>query len=181
MKNLFLVRHCKGAGEESSVPLTEAEYNQARELASYMSGLDIDVLISSPSLRAIHSLKPTASQLRKPIVLDERMEERLLNVCDLADGMKQFAQLFNHAAFEMKDEPSGLSVLSNALNKQANNVAVMTNRHEVSILLNHFGIEDNVQGEDASYIDVFVIRCKVNQLSVERVWSCGQSLELLHT
>ncbi|TVX92029.1 histidine phosphatase family protein [Paenibacillus agilis] len=187
MKNLFLIRHCQGAGEEPLIPLTAEGYNQANKLASCMSELDIDVLISSPSLHAIHRLKPTAAQLRKPIVIDERIEERLLTICDSSEGMEQLAQLFTYSAFERIDEPtkgatsvSGLSILSNALDTQADNVAVMTNGHEVSHLLNHFGKEDDVREEGTSYMDVFVIRYRANQLSLERVWSCGQTLELLH-
>ncbi|WP_051217123.1 histidine phosphatase family protein [Paenibacillus assamensis] len=188
MNNLFIIRHCYGAGKEPSTPLTAEENEQAKQLASFMNGLNIDVLISSPSLRSIHSLQPTAIQLRKPIVIDERMEERLLAICHSKEGMKKFVQLFGHAAFKSKEASteqttsfSGLSVLSNALNKQANNVAVMTSRHEVSTLLNYFDIEEDARGEGTSYMDIFVIRCKAEQLSVERVWSCGQSRELLPT
>ncbi|MBD8498815.1 histidine phosphatase family protein [Paenibacillus arenosi] len=188
MNNLFIIRHGYGAGEEASTPLTEEENEQAKQLASCMNELNVDVLISSPSLRTIHSLQPTAIQLRKPIVIDERMEEWLLAISHSAAGMKQLAQLFTHEACRSKEESigratlaRGVSVLSNALNKQANNVAVMTSRHEISALLGYFDIEEDVRGENTSYMDIFVIRCKAEQLSLERVWSCGQALELLPT
>src|SRR5690606_39892183 len=57
-KNIFVVRHCKAAGQHPEAKLTRQGINQALSLVSFFSNYDIDRIISSPYTRAIQSITP---------------------------------------------------------------------------------------------------------------------------
>ncbi|CAM3148907.1 histidine phosphatase family protein [Paenibacillus sediminis] len=58
MKTLYLIRHCKAKGQEPDADLTLEGELQAEALSNFLIDKPIDLIISSPFLRAIHSIKP---------------------------------------------------------------------------------------------------------------------------
>jgi 2,3-bisphosphoglycerate-dependent phosphoglycerate mutase len=79
-KTLYIVRHCKAAGQQPEATLTVDGHVQAEQLAEKLAALPIERIISSPFVRAKQSIAPLAERLGLPIVTDTRLAERVLAV-----------------------------------------------------------------------------------------------------
>lgn len=60
----------------TDLPLTEKGHQQAQQLAEKTSQLELDMIVSSPMLRARQTAEPTAKALGLPILTDERLIEQ---------------------------------------------------------------------------------------------------------
>lgn len=82
MTTLILVRHAQSAPDRSlperDWPLSERGRQQAAELAPTLAELGVDVLASSPFVRAVATLKPYADAAGLEIAIDEDLRERSL-------------------------------------------------------------------------------------------------------
>ncbi len=78
MKELYIIRHCQAEGQEPNAPLTELGRQQAERLATQLSSIPLDRIVSSPYVRAIKTIEPLAHQIQIPIHTDERLIERVL-------------------------------------------------------------------------------------------------------
>ena len=78
---LYLVRHAKAgsrhdfAGDDRLRPLTSNGQLQARALAESLVGAGVKALISSPYVRCVDTLQPTALLIGEPVALDECLAE----------------------------------------------------------------------------------------------------------
>jgi len=78
---LYLVRHGKAGsrsdfhGDDRLRPLSPAGYRQAQALADTLVSAGVKTLISSPFLRCIETLQPTARAIGATIVVDNRLAE----------------------------------------------------------------------------------------------------------
>ncbi|MDE8562486.1 histidine phosphatase family protein [Anoxybacillus rupiensis] len=77
-KRLYIVRHCKAAGQEFTAPLTEEGEQQTNELVHFFADKPIDRIVSSPYVRAVQTIEPLARQRNLSIERDERFGERVL-------------------------------------------------------------------------------------------------------
>ena len=59
---LYIVRHCKAAGQQPEAALTANGRLQAVQLAEQFAALPIERIISSPFLRAKQSIAPLAER-----------------------------------------------------------------------------------------------------------------------
>ncbi|MFC7442215.1 histidine phosphatase family protein [Laceyella putida] len=78
MTEIFLVRHCQAAGQEREARLTQQGIEQAQQLAEFFAAVEIEHIVSSPYVRAVDSIKPTARKKGLSIHTDERLVERKL-------------------------------------------------------------------------------------------------------
>jgi 2,3-bisphosphoglycerate-dependent phosphoglycerate mutase len=82
MTTLILVRHAQSAPDpaqpERDWPLSEVGREQAADLAPVLKELGVDVLTSSPFVRAVATLQPYADAAGLPIAIDEDLRERAL-------------------------------------------------------------------------------------------------------
>lgn len=60
----------------TDLPLTGVGIAQAEALAEKTAGLRVDVILSSPMLRAIQTAKPTADRFGLPVLVDARLIEQ---------------------------------------------------------------------------------------------------------
>lgn len=60
----------------TDLPLTEEGLRQARELSGKVKDLQIDLIISSPMIRALHMAKILSEGCGAPIIVDERLIEQ---------------------------------------------------------------------------------------------------------
>lgn len=81
---LFLVRHCESTGQNASAPLTAVGQTQAIHLADHLERLGVDLLVSSPYIRAQQSVAPLAQRLGLAVETDARLAERVLSTEPLA-------------------------------------------------------------------------------------------------
>jgi len=91
---LYLVRHCRAAGQAPEAPLTAEGLAQAERLADVLARLAPDRIVSSPFRRAVQSVEPLAARLNLPIELDDRLRERLLTTAP-GDWLEQFRRSFD--------------------------------------------------------------------------------------
>jgi len=93
-KTIYLVRHCEAKGQEREASLTEKGLIQAKNLKILFKDKEIHKVISSPFVRAIDSITPTARVLDLPIQQDERLSERILSTKNLFDWKEKLARTF---------------------------------------------------------------------------------------
>ena len=110
MKTLFLVRHAKSSRDDPSLPdrqrqLDDRGRNDASKMGKRLTdrGVDPDLLMSSPALRALTTAQLIADEIgykRKDIVVDERLyasssDNLLTMICALDDRLDR-VMLFGH-------------------------------------------------------------------------------------
>jgi 8-oxo-dGTP diphosphatase len=101
---LYLVRHGKAGsrsdfhGDDRMRPLSPAGYRQARALADALTSAGVKSLISSPYLRCIETLQPTARALGAIIAIDDRLSEGRSGVdaLDLLETLSDAAAICSH-------------------------------------------------------------------------------------
>ena len=93
-KTLYIVRHCKAAGQQPEATLTVDGHVLAERLAEKLAALPIERIISSPFVRAKQSIAPLAERLGLPIVTDKRLAERVLAAGDIPDWLAALRSSF---------------------------------------------------------------------------------------
>ena len=78
-RRLLLIRHCESSGHEPNSELTERGLGQARALAEFLSGKEVDVIVSSAYKRAQQSIEPFAAATGPAVRIDPRLNERTLS------------------------------------------------------------------------------------------------------
>jgi phosphohistidine phosphatase SixA len=78
---LYLVRHAKAGsrhdfkGDDRLRPLSQNGRRQSQALATHLVAAGVTTLISSPYLRCIQTLRPTAKAIDATVEIDERLAE----------------------------------------------------------------------------------------------------------
>lgn len=101
---LYLVRHAKAgsrhnfAGDDRLRPLTDNGRMQAKALAKALAGAGVHTLISSPYLRCIETLQPTARLIGGSVSTDERLGEgrSYLAIVELIEAQADGTALCSH-------------------------------------------------------------------------------------
>lgn len=80
--NLYVVRHCQTNSNKNKLfngrndeDINEYGIEQAKELKEHIKSLDIDLIVSSPLIRAVHTAKIVNPNSSK-IIIDDRIIER---------------------------------------------------------------------------------------------------------
>jgi len=94
----YLVRHAHapwpgpgGGTEDGDRPLSAAGRTAAETLAGSLARHPIDLIVSSPSLRAVQTVRPLADLLRLPVVIEPDLRERRLGDEEVA-GTQAFRE-----------------------------------------------------------------------------------------
>jgi phosphohistidine phosphatase len=108
MKSLFLVRHAKASRDDPSLadrdrPLNKRGLNDAPAMGKRLAKQAVNLIVSSPALRALTTAQLFADQLglaRQSIVIDERIyattaDELLALIHEVDDG-HDCVMLFGH-------------------------------------------------------------------------------------
>jgi 8-oxo-dGTP diphosphatase len=101
---LYLVRHAKAGsrrnfdGNDKLRPLSPAGQRQARALATRLAGRGVKSLISSPYVRCIETLQPTADAIGLAVAIDECLGEGrdYVEVLELIASLPDGAVLCSH-------------------------------------------------------------------------------------
>lgn len=177
MTMLYLVRHCRAAGQEPDAPLTPEGEAQAVALADLFAPLGIDRIVSSPYRRALASVEPLAARLGLPIETDDRLVERVLSGAPVADWRERLRASFGDPALCLPGGESGAAALARgraaleqARRTGAERVVVVTHGNMLSLLLadldgrEGFGAWERLSNPDAFQVDVG------EPAQVTRVW-----------
>ncbi|WP_435169352.1 histidine phosphatase family protein [Paenibacillus glycanilyticus] len=178
MKHVYIVRHCKAAGQEPDAPLSETGIRQAEELADFFSGREVDIILSSPFERAFRTIAPLAGRLGVDIATDDRLTERVLSGANHADWREMLRLTYEdpdllYEGGESSNEAASraVNVVTEALNSGKNNIVIVSHGNLISLLLKHF---DNRIGfeewEVMSNPDVFQLTFPAGKPSIQRIW-----------
>ncbi|WP_309118312.1 histidine phosphatase family protein [Paenibacillus sp.] len=179
MKTIYLIRHCKAAGQEAEAPLTEEGMKQAERLAEALAGKGIQKIVSSPFRRAVRSVEPLSRRLGIDAAVDERLSERVLSGRDLPDWMEHLRRSFEEMDVALEGGESSrrateraLAVVKELANGEANVVAAATHGNLMALLLKAFDASVGFETWKAlSNPDVYKLSFQDGDfVEMERVW-----------
>lgn len=179
MKKIYLVRHCETVTQDRESPLTEKGYNQGEQLAHFFASIPIDVIVSSPFLRARHSVEPLAHKKKLEVVEDERLTERVLSSVNLADWYEKLQETFTDLDQTYEGGESSreamkriVEVLEEIRQSDAIDVIVVTHGNILTLLLRHynhaFGFEEWKQLRNP---DVFLLESDRDGVQIRNIWN----------
>lgn len=143
-RTLFLVRHCAATGQAPDAPLTPSGELQAQALAQCLLGERIERIVSSPFVRAVHSVQPLADRLGLSVETDARLSERVLSGHAREDWRERLSESFVDFDLCLPGGESsrvamtrGVSVLHEVLDRPQRTV-IMTHGNLLTLLLHYF-------------------------------------------
>ena len=179
MKQIFLIRHCQAAGQEPEAPLTQEGIRQSNQLMDFLSDKNIDRIVSSPYKRAIDTIQPLSQAIGVPIIVDARLEERVLSSKHLENWMEllratyeNLDQIYEGGESSREAMNRGVAVIHEIMDRTDGNAVVVTHGALMSLILKHF--DDSVGFEEWRSLtnpDVYVIRQRDGAYESERIWA----------
>jgi 2,3-bisphosphoglycerate-dependent phosphoglycerate mutase len=177
-RRIYVVRHCEAEGQPREARLTHKGVQQAAELTEFFSKIKINRIVSSPFVRAIHSVKPLAELKQIEVETDERLSERILSTKVLEDWLEKLQATYNDLNLKFDGGESTheamarvVRVVEEVLNGEAENTLIVTHGNLMSLLLKNyqsdFGFE---QWKNLSNPDVFLLEFEENEVRLKRVW-----------
>lgn len=173
-KTIYLVRHCKAAGQEPGAPLTEEGEKQARGLAGFFENKKITRIISSPYTRAIKSIEPAADRLSLQLEIDDRLAERVLSSEDLPDWMDRLKESFQDLDMKLSSGESGMEATERGmavLSSAADRTVLVTHGNLLGLMLKQideaYGYEE---WKNLSNPDVYQVEIEGDAIQVTRIW-----------
>jgi len=178
MKTIYLVRHCSAEGQAPEAALTEKGREQAKLLADFFEGIEIEQIISSPFLRARQSIEPLAARRGLSVKTDSRLEERVLAEEDMPDWMERLEESFADMELCLPGGESsrtamerGSRVINEVLSSDVSLSLIVTHGCLMTLLLKHFNPDFGFKDwQHLSNPDVFSIQIDGNKATVTRTW-----------
>lgn len=177
-KNIYIIRHCKAAGQYPEAELTEAGQEQAQELADFLKGTEINRIISSPYLRAKKTIAPFAEETGMEVEIDSRLAERTLDPNAVPDWVQWMKDSFNDLTIRDVGGESGneateriAGVINDIVESDVENTAIVTHGGMITLLLHQY--DESIgfdQWKAISNPDVYVLRVSDEQAQFERLW-----------
>lgn len=174
MKTLYLVRHCSATGQAAEAELSDTGFEQAQKLAAFFSGISIENIISSPFIRAQHSIEPTANAKDLPLTIDARLEERTLSTSDLPNWLELLEKTFLDLDLKLVGGESSREATARAIEvieEAQNNTVLVTHGNLMSLILKHF--DDSIGFEEWKSLrnpDVYTLIIDNNKSSINQLW-----------
>ena len=78
-RELLLARHCQSSGPAPDTELTELGLSQAHALTYFLSGEQVDLIVSSAYRRAQQSIEPFAIAMEATVRINHRLHDRTLS------------------------------------------------------------------------------------------------------
>lgn len=178
MKTIYVIRHCQAEGQEADAKLTELGEQQAIELAAFFKEVSVERILSSPYSRAVETIQPIAEQKKIPIVMDDRLKERVLSTSHLPDWMEKLEATFHDGTLKYDNGESSdeaieriQSVVDEVLESEANVILLVTHGNLMSLLLREY-IQDFGfhEWQQLSNPDVYVLEVNMDEKICRRVW-----------
>lgn len=148
MTTLYFVRHCRpdfSVAEDSVRPLTEEGKQDISKINRYLDDKAVDVVVSSPFVRAVDSIKPFADANGKEIIVIDGLRERANGsfVNDYEEYTKKqwedftFKKEFGESLAEVQER--NLAALAHILTKfEGKNIAVSSHITSLCTIINHY-------------------------------------------
>jgi 2,3-bisphosphoglycerate-dependent phosphoglycerate mutase len=178
-KTIYIIRHCKAAGQAPDAPLIAEGAVQATQLADQLALLPIQRIISSPFLRATQSITPLAQRLDLPITTDGRLAERILSTVDLPDWSAALQATFDDLDRRFEGGESSrtamqraVAVVSECALHAANITVLVTHGNLMTLLLKHFNQRIGfAEWQRLTNPDVYRVEFLPERAEIARVWA----------
>lgn len=162
---LYLIRHCRAAGQEPEAPLTGDGADQALRLRDRLARLPIARIVSSPFRRARDSAAPLAERLGLAVRIDHRLAERVLAAEPAEDWRDRLRHSFADPGLAWPGGESGAAAtargraaLADAMDGAPGPVAIVSHGNLLALLLHSLDGRDGFAAWAAlSNPDVFHI------------------------
>lgn len=177
-KKIYLIRHCKATGQEPLAELTNEGKEKALELVPILEKFHIDHIISSPYKRTIQTIKPFSESIGIPIIIDDKLQERVLSADPMEDWLEKLERTFierdlifsggessNYALTRIR------KVLDEVLeSKQMHHVAIASHGNILSLLINHYDSTFGyAQWQEMKNPDIFVLEQVNGIITINRI------------
>ncbi|KYG35293.1 histidine phosphatase family protein [Alkalihalobacillus trypoxylicola] len=177
-QNIYIIRHCEAEGQSPESTLTEDGFNQANDLADFLSDVEVDRVISSPFLRALQTIQPFATNKNIEIEVDHRLSERILSSMHFSDWMDKLEATFNHMDLTYKGGESSndakkrmINVIHDIVTSQSKNSVIVAHGGVISLLLHHYDQDFGFkEWKGLSNPDVYVLRLSSISSNIKRIW-----------
>ncbi|HZG16832.1 MAG TPA: histidine phosphatase family protein [Candidatus Bathyarchaeia archaeon] len=178
MKTIYIVRHCSADGQAPDAALTEKGREQAKLLADFFEGIEIEQIISSPFLRAQQSIEPLAARRGLSVKTDSRLVERVLAEGDLPDWMERLEESFADLELCLPGGESSrtameraIRIIKEVLSSDISTSLLVTHGCLMTLLLKHFNPDIGFKDwQHLSNPDVFSLHIDGSQATVKRTW-----------
>ncbi|MFC5652719.1 histidine phosphatase family protein [Paenibacillus solisilvae] len=180
MKSIYLIRHCKAEGQDSSANLTPAGRIQAETLADFLADASIDYVRSSPWVRAVDTIRPFCSARGLALHTDERLTEYVLSSEAYPDWQDKLKLAYEDPDLKFTGGEStkesmvrAIAVVEELLARQESHAAIVTHGALMSLIIRHYDKEFGIEGwKNLSNPDVYkLIVHGNNQSEIERIWT----------
>ncbi|NBD25404.1 histidine phosphatase family protein [Paenibacillus glycinis] len=178
MKTIYLIRHCKAKGQEPDAELTLEGVAQAKSLSLFLLDKQIELIISSPFLRAVHSIKPFSELTNLSVNIDSRLSERVLSSVAMADWMDRLRESFHDTDLKLQGGESsseaarrGMAVINELMDGGEHTIAVVSHGNLLALMIRNFkkdfGFDDWLAMKNP---DVYELVLDTDKHSVKRIW-----------
>jgi 2,3-bisphosphoglycerate-dependent phosphoglycerate mutase len=166
MKNIYLIRHCQAVGQEPEAPLTNQGIKDAVALIDFFRDKKIDVIYSSPFLRAVETIRPFADSVGLKVNLDDRLKERVLSSWQVDDWMAKLESSYMDLDLTFEGGESsreamrrGVECIEGIAKRPESNFIVVSHGALLSLIIKHY---DSAFGfkewKSMRNPDIFVLR-----------------------
>ena len=179
-RRLLLIRHCQSSGQTPDAELTEVGLRQAHALAGFLSGMQVDMIVSSAYRRAQQSIAPFAAASGLAIRTDHRLNERRLSESPMDNWRELIRDSFEDSDLRGPGGESAREALERAwagLNRMLGSgyrlPLAVTHGNLMALVLSSLDPSFGYKGwESLSNPDVFVLQESGDgRLMFERLWN----------
>ncbi|MEI5908713.1 histidine phosphatase family protein [Bacillus spongiae] len=178
VKKIYLVRHCQAKGQSPNASLTPLGFEQSKELSGFLLQKEVDMIISSPYLRAVDSIKPFAEKVNVQIKEDKRLSERVLSSVNHPDWLQMLKESFTdldlrYEGGESSDEAMSraIKVITDVINSPFKTTVLVTHGNLMALILKYFDSSFGFEEWRAlSNPDVYCLTFTGEEAELERVW-----------
>ncbi|ULL18993.1 histidine phosphatase family protein [Paenibacillus sp. H1-7] len=178
MTTIYIVRHCKAEGQAADAPLTGIGMNQARQLVDFFLDKQVDYMVSSPFVRAYRTIAPLAESLGMDMVLDDRLQERILSGHHHPEWRDMLRRTYDEPdlCFEGGESSRAatsriVGVVTDILAGKYANAVLVSHGNLISLLLNYYDSRFGFKEWEAlSNPDVFQLTFAHGTPALTRLW-----------
>lgn len=178
MKAIYLVRHCAAVGQAPEASLTVQGQEDSIRLIDFFRDKDIEVIITSPFVRAIETITPFANTIKKEILIDERLKERVLSTTNLYNWMEKLEATYEDMDLKFPGGESskeamrrGIEVIEEQLERPESNIIVVTHGALLSLIIKHYSKEFGFEEwRNLKNPDIYKLEVDTRGVRVEHLW-----------
>ncbi|WP_416151786.1 histidine phosphatase family protein [Salipaludibacillus sp. HK11] len=178
LNKVYVIRHCEADGQSRESQLTKNGFKQAIELADFFYGVKVDRIISSPFIRALHTIKPLADKLKINIEVNNLLSERILSDENMPNWFEKLKYTYEDLDIQYEGGESSreamnriVEVIEDVIDAETQNTIIVTHGNLLSLLLKYynenFGFEEWL---NLTNPDVFKFKFENNQITNKRIW-----------